>query len=45
MPIILSSNANQKKVAKAISHAPEHEALAYAMYIQVIEWAIKNTTI
>jgi len=43
MPIVLSPATNQKKVAKAISHAPEHEALAYAMCIQVIEWAIKNT--
>ena len=43
MPIILSAGLDKKKVAKAISHAPEHEVLAYAMCIQVIEWVIKNT--
>jgi len=27
---------------KTISHTPEHEALAYAIYMQVVEWAIKS---
>ena len=45
MPIILRRGLDNKKVAKAISHAPEHEVLAYAMCIQVIEWAIKTSSL
>ena len=40
-PINLGSAVNEKKIIKAISQAPEHEALVHAVYIQVVEWAIK----
>ena len=35
---------NANIVAEAVSKAPEHEVLAYAMGLQVIEWAIKATS-
>jgi len=44
LPINLSQEMNKEEIANTISHAPEHEALAYAMSIQVIEWAINATT-
>ena len=40
MPIHLTHCTNEKKVASAISHSPEHEVLIYAMCMQVVEWAI-----
>ncbi len=40
-PLNIDSGLDEKKVVEAISYAPEHEALVYAMSIQVIEWAIK----
>jgi len=43
LPINLGTGIDKKKVAEAILQAPDHEALAYAMCIQVIEWAIKTT--
>ena len=42
IPIHLEVSKDEKKVANAISHAPEHEVLVYAMSLQVIEWAIKT---
>lgn len=41
MPINVGDNVDKKAIAKAVSDAPEHEVLAYAMCLQVIEWAIK----
>ena len=41
LPINLSSKMDKEVIANAVSHAPEHEALTYAMCIQVIEWAIQ----
>lgn len=43
LPIHLGPGLDVKKVAEAVSKAPEHEVLAYAMGLQVIEWAIKAT--
>ncbi len=43
-PINLGSGVDEKKIIKAISHAPEHEALVYTIYMQVVEWAIKAST-
>jgi hypothetical protein len=43
LPIHLGPGLDAKKVAEAASKAPEHEVLAYAMGLQVIEWAIKAT--
>lgn len=40
MPIHLTHCTDEKKVANAISHAPEHEVLIYTMCMQVVEWAI-----
>ena len=42
MPINLSTAIDAEKIMKAISDTPEHEALAYAIYMQVVEWAIKS---
>jgi len=42
MPINLGTGIDAEKIMKAISHTPEHEALAYAIYMQVVEWAIKS---
>jgi hypothetical protein len=43
IPINLSGDADKKKIVDAITHAPEHEALVYAIALQVIEWTIKAT--
>jgi hypothetical protein len=43
IPIHLGPGLDKKKVVKAVSRAPGHELLAYAMGLQVIEWAIKAT--
>lgn len=43
LPIHLAPGLSAKKVLEAVSKAPEHEVLAYAMGLQVIEWAIKAT--
>jgi hypothetical protein len=40
-PIHLNEKFDSKKVIEAISHAPEHEVLAYGMSLQAIEWVIK----
>jgi len=40
VPVNTGSKINNQKVIEAISHAPEHEVLAYAMCLQVIEWII-----
>jgi hypothetical protein len=40
-PLQLGKNATEKKeIVQALSKAPEHELLCYAMFMQVIEWAI-----
>ena len=44
LPIHLGLGMNANIVAEAVSKAPEHEVLAYAMGLQVIEWAIKATS-
>ena len=44
LPIHLGLGMNEDIVAEAVSKAPEHEVLAYAMGLQVIEWAIKATS-
>jgi hypothetical protein len=44
LPIHLGPGLDAKKVAEAALKAPEHEVLAYAMGLQVIEWAIKATS-
>jgi len=44
LPINLSSKIDKEVIANAVSHAPEHEALAFAMSIQVIEWALQVTS-
>jgi len=43
MPLNLDTGIDTKKIMKAISHTPEHEALAYVIYMQVVEWAIKSS--
>jgi len=43
LPINLSAETDTKKLVEAVSHAPEHEALAYAMCLQVIDWTINTT--
>lgn len=43
MPINLDAGIDAKKIMKAISHTPQHEALAYSIYMQVVEWAIKSS--
>jgi hypothetical protein len=44
LPIHLGLGMNADIVVEAVSKAPEHEVLAYAMGLQVIEWAIKATS-
>jgi hypothetical protein len=39
----LGSDADKQKVAECISMAPEDESVAFAMYMQAIEWGIKAT--
>lgn len=41
LPINLGASADTEKITGAISHAPNHETLAFAMFLQIIEWAIK----
>ncbi len=41
VPINVGSDLEKKQIADAISYAPEHEALVYAMCLQAIEWTIK----
>ena len=43
VPIMVGNDLEKKQIADAISHAPEHEALVYAMCIQAVEWAISIT--
>ncbi len=45
LPIHLEGKFDKNSIAESIEHAPEHEALAYAMNLQVIEWAIKTMTV
>ena len=40
VPINVGTDLEKKQIADAISHAPEHEALVYAMCLQAIEWVI-----
>jgi len=40
VPINIGTDLEKKQIADAISHAPEHEALVYAMCLQAIEWTI-----
>jgi hypothetical protein len=40
VPINVGTDLEKKQIADAISHAPEHEALVYAMCLQAIEWTI-----
>ena len=42
IPINQGAPADDGKIMKSISHIPEHEALAFAIYMQAIEWAIKS---
>jgi hypothetical protein len=44
LPIHMEPGMDAEKVAEAVSKAPEHEVLAYAMGLQVIEWAINATS-
>lgn len=44
IPINVSSGFDKKKIVKAISKAPIHEALTSAMCLQVLEWAIDSLT-
>jgi hypothetical protein len=41
-PLNIDTDKDEKKIIKLIAHAPEHEALAYAMCLQVIEWILKT---
>ena len=41
VPIHVSTGVVRKRIVTQISRAPEHELLAYAMALQVIEWAIQ----
>lgn len=40
VPINVGTDLEKKQIADAISHAPEHETLVYAMCLQAIEWTI-----
>ncbi len=42
LPVHKGINTDVQGVVDAIAHAPEHEALAFAMYLQVVEWAIET---
>ncbi len=42
-PIHLELGMHADRVVEAVEKAPEQEVLAYAMGLQVIEWAIKAT--
>ena len=43
IPINIDPKKDKNKVVKAISQAPEHEALTFTICLQAIEWAIKTT--
>ncbi len=43
MPVNFGSGVDAEEIMKAIADTPEHEALAYAIYMQVVEWAIKSS--
>ncbi len=43
IPLLIEPGMEYKKVAKALIHLPEQEALAYAISMQVVEWVIKTT--
>ena len=45
VPINVGSDLEKKQIADAISEAPEHEALVYAMCLQAIEWVIKVSSV
>ena len=40
VPINVGTDLEKKQIADAIAHAPEHEALVYAMCLQAIEWTM-----
>jgi hypothetical protein len=42
VPVNVSSGFSKMKIVKAISKAPAHEAITFAMCLQVIEWAISS---
>ncbi len=42
IPIMVSNDLGKKQIADVLAHAPEHEALVYAMCLQAIEWTIKT---
>ncbi len=42
IPVNVSSGFDKKKIIKAISKAPAHEALTFTISLQVIEWAINS---
>jgi hypothetical protein len=44
IPLNVSSVLSKKKIIKAISKAPAHEALTFTMALQVVEWAISSLT-
>ena len=41
VPVNGRSEENSQKIMEAIAGAPQHEVLAYAMCLQVIEWVIQ----
>ena len=43
VPIRIDPGLDYKKAAKAVLQLPEHNALAFTMCMQVIEWVIKTT--
>jgi hypothetical protein len=42
IPLNLGKDAKTEEIIEAISHASKHEALAFAMAVQVIEWVINT---
>jgi hypothetical protein len=40
LPINIEASADKEKIVEAVSLTPIHEALAYAMCMQVVEWVI-----
>jgi hypothetical protein len=44
MPIHIDRGMHIEDIIQAISKAPEHELLTYAIALQVIEWSIKATS-
>jgi hypothetical protein len=41
IPILTDAGKDKMKIAETICEAPRHEALAFTMCLQVLEWAIK----